>query len=295
MPRFDLSDRVKLRLSGSDRVRFLNGQVTNDVRKANANLSMAACVLSAKGKMDALIFIGAGDDALFVDADPELNETLAPRLDRYLIADDVVIEDVTEDFSLFHVTGETAPALPNDVHWRRGKRFGTAGWDLLVAAEEHERIWQLLAVAEPFCGAAEAERWRIEQGVPRWGRELTPQIIPVEADLEGDAIDYAKGCYIGQEVISRMKMSGKVNKRLCGLVSVEREALLPGMRLFTTADGKEVGSLTSATRSDRLGKEIGLAYVKRGFNEVGTRLSARMQEDKAATAVAVEVVTLPFA
>ena len=114
MPLFDLSDRVKLRLTGSDRVRFLNGQVTNDVRKASANLSLAACVLSAKGKMDALIFIGAGEDHLFVDGDPELKDVLAARLDRYLIADDVVIEDVTEDFSLFHVTGETAPVLPNE-------------------------------------------------------------------------------------------------------------------------------------------------------------------------------------
>ena len=295
MPLFDLSDRVKLRLTGSDRVRFLNGQMTNDVRKANADFSMAACVLSAKGKMDALIFVGAGNEDLFLDADPELKETLAARLERYLIADDVVIEEVTEDFALFHVTGETAPTLPNDAHWRRGKRFGTAGWDLLVAAAARESMRQLLGAEETICDAAEAERWRIEQGVPRWGRELTQEIIPVEANLEGDAIDYAKGCYIGQEVISRMKISGQTNKRLCGLVSVEGATLAPGMRLFATKNDKEVGWITSATRSDSLGKEIALGYVKRGSNEVGTRLSARMLENKAATAVAVEVVTLPFA
>lgn len=291
MPRFDLSARLKLRLTGSDRVRFLNGQVTNDVRKANANLSMTACVLSAKGKMDALIFIGAGEDELLVDADPELKETLAARLDRYLIADDVAIEDVSKNFSLFHVTGESAPALPNDAHWRRGKRFGTAGWDLFVPAAEHERTRQLLAAEEPMFSPEEAERWRIEQGVPRWGRELTPQIIPVEANLAGDAIDYAKGCYIGQEVISRMKMSGQTNKRLCGLISVEGVALAPEMRLFTIEGGKEVGRLTSATRSDRLGKEIALGYVKRGANEIGTRLTARTADDAATD---VEVVGLPF-
>ena len=295
MPLFDLSDRVKLRLTGSDRVRFLNGQMTNDVRKANADFSMAACVLSAKGKMDALIFVSAGNEDLFLDADPELNETLVARLERYLIADDVAIEDITKDFALFHATGETAPTLPNDAHWRRGKRFGTAGWDLLVAAAERESTRQLLGAEEAICDAAEAERWRIEQGVPRWGRELTQEIIPVEANLEGDAIDYAKGCYIGQEVISRMKISGQTNKRLCGLVSVERATLAPGMRLFATKNDKEVGWITSATRSDSLGKEIALGYVKRGSNEVGTRLSARMLENKAATAVAVEVVTLPFA
>ena len=290
MPCFDLSDRVKLRLTGSDRVRFLNGQVTNDVRKANANLSMAACVLSAKGKMDALIFIGAGEDNLLVDADPELKETLAARLDRYLIADEVVIEDVTEDFVLFHVTGETAPVLPDEAHWRRGRRFGCAGWDLLVAAEEKGRVSQWLATAGPLCDPAEAERWRIEQGVPRWGRELTPQIIPVEANLEGDAIDYAKGCYIGQEVISRMKISGQTNKRLCGLVSAEGAALSPGLLLRSEA-GKEVGMVTSATHSVRLGKEIALGYVKRGANAAGTHLAARTA---AGATIAVEVVELPF-
>lgn len=294
MPLLDLSARVKLRLTGSDRVRFLNGQVTNDVRKATANLSIAACVLSAKGKMDALIFIGAGEDALLVDVDPELKETLAARLDRYLIADDVMIEDVTEDFAFFHVTGETAPALPNDIQWRRGKRFGTAGWDLFVEAAEHDRLRELLASHESICDADCGERLRIERGVPRWGRELTNQIIPVEANLEDDAIDYAKGCYIGQEVISRMKMSGQTNKRLCGLVSVDGSALSPAMRLFATEGDKEVGWITSATRSDRLGKEIALGFAKRGSNEVATRLRARTAGAAAAIEVEVEVVDLPF-
>ena len=128
---------------------------------------------------------------------------------------------------------------------------------------------------------AVAERWRIEQGVPRWGRELTPEIIPLEANLEEDTIDYAKGCYIGQEVISRMKKSGQTNKRLCGLISVEGTPLSSGMRLFATDDGKEVGQITSATRSDRLGKEIALGFVKRGSNEIGTRLSAHTADGAA--------------
>ena len=267
---FDLSDRVKLRLTGSDRIRYLNGQVTNDVRKANPNLSMAACVLNAKGKMDALVFVAGDEEELRLDADPELRETLAPRLERYIIADDVTIEDISDACALFHVTGETAPDLPNEGHWRRGKRFGVAGWDLSVAAAEHDRILQLLAAREPLCDAEAAEQFRIEQGAARWGRELTDQIIPVEAHLENDAIDYAKGCYIGQEVISRMKISGQTNKRLCGLVSLGGEPLEAGARLRARETEKDAGWITSATRSDRLGKEIGLGYVKRGFNEPGS-------------------------
>ncbi|MGI8431487.1 MAG: YgfZ/GcvT domain-containing protein [Chthoniobacterales bacterium] len=282
---FDLSARTKLRLTGGDRVRYLNGQVTNDVRKANPNLSMMACVLTAKGKTDGLVFITADEDDLLLDADPDLRESLPARLERYIIADDVTLEDVTDDFALFHVLDETAPSSPNDAHWRRGKRFGSAGWDLLVPAAEHDRVLQTLAATDTLVSDAEAERFRIEQGVPRGGRELTGEIIPVEANLEADAIDYAKGCYIGQEVISRMKMSGKTNKGLRGLLSLENTALAPGMKLFDSVSGKEVGRITSATRSERLGQEIALAFVKSGFNKPGTKLMAQGW---------VEVVELPF-
>lgn len=286
MPLVDLSARAKFRLTGSDRARFLNGQVTNDVRKANPNLSMPACVLNAKGKTDALIFMSAGAEELWIDADAEQRESLVQRLERYIIADDVTIEDVTEEFSLFHVTGESAPALPNDAHWRRAKRFGMAGWDLVVVATVHDLLLQSLSANEPLLDAEGAERLRIERGIPRWGLELTDQIIPVEANLADDAIDYAKGCYIGQEVISRMKMSGQMSKRLCGLVSLDGSPLTPATRLLAPEDAKDVGWITSATRSDRLGKEIALGYVKRGFNQPGTKLSAAEHP--------VEVVELPL-
>lgn len=293
MPLFDLSDRVKIRLTGSDRVRFLNGQVTNDVRKASSNLSLPACVLNTKGKIDAFVFISAGAEELFLDGDPELAETLAQRLDRYVIADDVVVAEVTAEFSLFHIIGKPEPTLPNNGNWRRGKRFGTAGWDLVVPAPDHDRVLQLLVAHYPLCDTDCAEQLRIEQGIPRWGRELTNEIIPVEANLADEAIDYAKGCYIGQEVISRMKMSGQTNKRLRGLISVSGASLAAGMRLTRHEANKEVGWVTSALRSSRLGKEIALGYVKRGHNEIGTGLFARQDED-ASTALEVEVTGLPF-
>ncbi len=283
---FDLSARTKLRLTGADRIRYLNGQVTNDVRKANANLAMAACVLSAKGKIDALVFIAAGDGDLLLDADEELREALPARLERYIIADEVTLEDVTDQFALFHLLGEEAPVSPNESwHWRRSRRFGQPGWDLLVATAEHDRVRQALAAQNALCDAEGAEQFRIEQGVPRWGRELTDQIIPVEANLEAIAIDYAKGCYIGQEVISRMKMSGQTNKRLCGLVSRDGAPLRPDDRLTDPVTGKDAGWITSAARSESLGQEIALGFVKRGFNKPGTELRAPGP---------VEVVALPF-
>ena len=138
------------------------------------------------------------------------------------------------------------------------------------------------ASAFVFCDEECAELLRIEQGIPRWGRELTDQIIPTEANLEATSIDYAKGCYIGQEVISRIKMSGQTNKRLCGLVSLSGTPLRPGMRLAAAGDeGKEAGWITSAVRSPRLEKEIALGYVKRGFNAAGSRLHALPPENSA--------------
>src|SRR5204863_6623981 len=96
-----------------------------------------------------------------------------------------------------------------------------------------------------ICDEDCAQRLRIERGIPRWGRELTPEIIPVEANLEQRCIDYDKGCYIGQETISRMKMSGQRNKQLCGVISSEPAALVPEMRLTARLDQKDAGWITS--------------------------------------------------
>src|SRR5215470_14959578 len=102
----DLSARAKLRVTGADRLRFLNGQITNDLRKANETSAIEACVLNAKGKYDAHIFISVSGECFLVDAEPELRETLKIRLERYVIADDVQIEDITDQFSLFHLLSQ---------------------------------------------------------------------------------------------------------------------------------------------------------------------------------------------
>ena len=110
----DLSARAKLRVTGADRFRFLNGQITNDLRKASETAAIEACVLNAKGKMNAHIFIVAIGESFLIDAEPELRETLRARLERYVIADDVQIDDVTDEFSLFHVLTEEPPALASE-------------------------------------------------------------------------------------------------------------------------------------------------------------------------------------
>ena len=107
----DLSGRAKFRITGADRLRFLNGQITNDLRKASETSAIEACILNAKGKTDAHIYISASGSSFLVDAAADLRETLKVRLERYVIADDVQIEDVTDQFSLFHVLSQQSPAL----------------------------------------------------------------------------------------------------------------------------------------------------------------------------------------
>ncbi len=292
----DLSKRAKFRVGGADRVRFLNGQITNDLRKANETSAVEACILNAKGKTDAHIFVTASGESFLVDAAIDLREKLKLRLDRYVIADDVQIEDVADQFSLFHVLSQQAPAVEAG-QIISVRRFAEPGWDIWIDAAQHDALLQELSSRWTLCDSDAAEVMRIEQGIPRWGRELTEEIIPIEANLEQRTIDYQKGCYIGQEVISRMKMSGQTNKRLCGLVSLDNIPLQSGMKLVSpSAPGKEVGWLTSATRSKT--QEIALGYMKRGFNSDGTKLGAVKGGDlgsEASQPIPVKVVSLPFA
>jgi tRNA-modifying protein YgfZ len=286
---FDLSTRVKLRVTGADRVRFLNGQITNDIRNATEISAVEACVLTAKGKIDAHVFVHAETESFFLDADPGLQSSLQERLERYIIADDVEIADVSAQLSIFHVINRDAPAISASAKIISTNRFGAAGYDIWCDANQRDRIHAELTKAFQFCNDDCTERLRIEQGIPRWGRELTGDIIPVEADLERRCIDYEKGCYIGQEVISRMKMSGQRNKQLCGLISLNNTALTPGMHLVAS-DGKDAGWITSATQSQE--RQIALGFVKRGFNSVGSRIEAVSAENARHP---VEVVDLPLA
>ena len=286
---FDLSARIKLRVSGADRVRFLNGQLTNDIRKASETKAIEACVLNAKGKMDGHLFAHVDNDSFLLDADPALQSSLQTRLEKYVIADDVTIEDVTQRLSIFHVIGASAK-ISVATHSIETDRFGEPGHDIWGSAADYDRVETELRNEFKFCDEKCAEILRIEQGIPRWGYELTNEIIPVEANLEQRCIDYEKGCYIGQEVISRMKMSGQRNKQLCGLVSFNDSPLAAGMKLFSTeTEKKEIGWVTSASRSGD--REIALAYVKRGFNSIGSKVEAISAE---AGVVPAQVVDLPF-
>lgn len=292
---FDFSARTKLRVAGNDRLRFLNGQATAAVGQATASRAVEACFLDAKGKMTAHAFLFAAPECIFIDADAALREILPQRLERYIIADDVSVEEASNRLSILHVLTETAPRMAAANWTVSARRFAQPGWDLWIDSANHEEASAQLAEIFSFCDAECAEVLRIEQGIPRWGHELTNEIIPIEANLEERAIDYEKGCYVGQEVISRMKISGQRNKRLCGLISVEDRPLSPGWNLVAApGETKNAGWITSAVRSEELGREIALGYVRRGFDEVGKNLWALAAHDPGARSGQVVVVDLPF-
>ena len=268
----DLSDRVKLRLTGADRVRYLNGQVTANVQKLTPGSAMPACVTTAKGKLCAEIVISAAEDALYIDAETTLRDSLPARLERYVVADDAVFADVTEEWRLLHFLPSANESIESVLRTgfdryehRQMRRFGRDGVDLLLPAKEASELLALLrnehvALDEPLL-----ESLRIEAGIPRWGRELDENTLPPEAGLDRTHIDYAKGCYIGQEVISRIKSVGHVNRRLAGFVAAEKDALQPGLSLFAPGGGAaEIGTLTSAAWSFALEKTVALGYLKRG-------------------------------
>jgi tRNA-modifying protein YgfZ len=283
---FDLSARAKLRVTGDDRIRFLNGQTTNDVRRTGAEATLESCVLNAKGHLDAHVFLSATPNDIWIDADQALREQLKVRLERYVIADDVTIEDVTDQFALFHLLADSEAKISGAKFCLRSRRLGIDGWDLWVGAPRAEAMKSALTSDYRAMDESEWETLRIENGIPRWGRELTPAIIPPEANLAAHAIDYEKGCYIGQEVISRMKMSGQTRQRLCGVTS--EKALAPGMELH--AGTKVVGHLTSAVFSKRMNAHIALAMIKRGYTETGTSL-VTLTDDRP---INIKVVALPF-
>jgi tRNA-modifying protein YgfZ len=287
----DLSDRAKLRVTGPDRIRFLNGQLTNDIANLQPGISVYACALSAKGKLCGNLLVTPLHDALLLDYESALRDSIPQRLEKYLIADEVELEDVTEQFALFHVVGVTLPdAILPEGTVTTSNRFAIDGKDLLLPAELKNVAPKL--VNETSLTDAELERFRIEQGIPRWGFELSEEVIPNEAGLDERAISYTKGCYLGQEIISRIKSLGHVNRHLRGVCLLKGSDLAPGDKLVTE-DGKQIGTVTSTDRSERLGGWIGLAYFRRGFEAPGTVYSVSRSATSSLIGSA-EVRSLPF-
>jgi folate-binding protein YgfZ len=264
---FVLSPRALWRLTGPDGARYLNGQVTSDVASLKDGQASYAAVCTAKGRMDGDAHIAVHGAEFYLDAESGLREGLGARLEKYLIADDAVLEDVTDLRKLSHVFGATPPPAPERGFVISHARFGLPGHD--VWSEGPEAL-----IAGESVEADIIETLRLEHGLPRWGAELTTNTLPPEAGPAMlEAISYTKGCYVGQETIARLKSVGHVNRTLVFLQSGSASFPPPQTRLMQ--GDREAGVVTSSGFSPRLGKGIALAYVQRQAAGEGTVLQAK--------------------
>ncbi len=244
--------RSRLRVTDVDRVEFLHGQCTNDIRRLRAGESCYATFLNAKGKMRGEGQVICLDDSFLL----EVNPGLGPSLEKFIITEDVTIEDVSASMNEWLVMGERPS---NPLTFRHPLGWGVIGEQTMTAT----------------IGSEELEVLRIEAGVPKWGADMDENTIPNEAGLEARAISYDKGCYIGQETIARIKTYGHVNRRLVQMVIAGESVPARGDKIL--AEGREVGEVTSAVCSLRLGKPLALGYVRRQFAVTGTKLNWKQE------------------
>ena len=250
----NLSPRAKFQLRGADRVRYLNGQVTNNAHLATDQKTVYACVTDANGRIAGDVFIHSAGDTLLLDSAVDLREPLAQRLDRYIVADDVELTDVTEDWQLWHAFGgsENSEAPAGALN---SNRFGANGFDLWLPTAAAAPAFE----PKPVLSDEDAETWRILQKVPRWPNELNADTFPPEAGLMDRAMDFAKGCYIGQEILSRIKTTGKMPREMIAFATDGEVSV--GDEIHTD---KVVGKVTSAARHPVTGQSIGLGMVRQG-------------------------------
>jgi folate-binding protein YgfZ len=260
--RIDLGTPAVIAFRGPDAVRFLNGQVTQDVRRlSGSGISLSSCVTDAKGKLQFRVDLTEGaDGALWVSGRAEWAEALEARLTRYLIADDVEAVDLTGKWRCVHFTGLVAD-VPDGVMARTAHRYGHSGVDWWIP----EGMQVELPAGIPSLDGDALEAMRISVGVPAWGVELLEGMLPPEARLDETDISYHKGCYIGQEVISRVKSAGKVNKRLARFTIAAD--VMAEVGLLVDSAGVASGQLTSISPLVDGDVRAALGYVKRGAEE----------------------------
>ena len=314
----DLSYRSRLCVLGADRVKFLHGQVTNNVKDLPTGEGCYAALVSAKGKIQSDLHIYILENEILLEFEPGLASAAQERLEKYIIAEDAQVVDVSAHYGLWSVQGPKAAALVTRLPWNfalpekpnalakvddaalgeiyvmNRARTGSRGYDLFVPIAAMQAVADQLVTAAKntgsrFCGWQALETARIEAGIPRFGADMDETNLASEV-LDTAAISYSKGCYIGQEVIARVRTYGQVAKALRGLRLPDNLRALPvkGDKLFLGE--KEVGYITSTVASPKLKANIALGYVRREANEIGTELLLQISPDK----VPVKVVPVPF-
>ncbi len=307
----DRSDLGYLTASGGDAQRFLQGMVTNDVAALAPDQGTYAVHLTTQGHIVADFYLLAMPDHFLLETARNRVEPLRAGLERYIVADDVEVADRSDQFAALSVEGPAAGRLltATGAATLPGKEFnhtwvqlgapvlvvrlsetGEEGYRLIFLVEYAQNVWDALtaqqqAVTWKPVGHAALNILRTEAGLPWYGIDMDERTLPPEAGLEQRALSYTKGCYIGQEIIERIRSRGHVNRRLTGLLLSGESLPATGAKLFS--NDKSVGTVTTTVHSPTLKRAIGLGYVRREHLEPGTRL--RLESGGTA-----EVAELPF-
>ena len=296
----DRSDRGRIVVSGTDRASYLQGLLTNDVVALKAGEGCYAAYLTAQGRMIADLLVYELGDVMLLTMAGEVKDAVLARLDQFIFSEDVQLGDVTETFAQRAVVGPDAAqvtatllgavsadalrALPEHgnlrTEWGGGvivaqvTDTGEPGYDLFVDRARLPALVAALGAAGVVeVDAATADALRIEAGVPLFHRDMDENTIPLEANIESRAISFTKGCYVGQEVVIRVlhRGHGRVARKLVGLLVDGAD--VPARGAAIRSGDREIGAVTSSTRSPALGRPIALGYVQRDFVEPGTAVT----------------------
>jgi folate-binding protein YgfZ len=282
----DLSARGKIKLTGEDRARLLHAMTTNHIQQLTPDTGCYAFFLNDKGRVLADANVLCRPDYFLLDVEQETRQPLYEHLDRFIIADDVTLEDATDGTATIAVEGPQAARVMEGVVQRAGApipegEYSSADWgDALIArlsstgspgffifspASEKQALIARLEDAGAEPADAEASRVvRLEHGKPRYSEDISDRFLAQEAN-QPHALHFSKGCYLGQEIVERVRSRGQIHRVLVPLILETAEPPAPGAKLQIAKSQSEAASaaeITSAAYSPALGKVVALAYVR---------------------------------
>jgi aminomethyltransferase len=288
---YDMSWQAKLVLTGEDRVRWLNGMVTNNVRDLAVGHGVYSFLLTAQGRIVADLVTYNRGDYLLITSDRSQIQAITEMFDRYIIMDDVEIADISGKLSsvglggpkaaeVLHKAGidvsQFAQGELSDIVWReigitvaRGTHPNWETYDVWFAAEHAASIWDaLIAAGATPVGSQALEWYRITRGVPRYGIDLSQRDLPQETEQK-HALSFTKGCYIGQEIVERIRARAILHRTFTGF-ALNGEPPATGTKI--TEGDRNIGEITSSARMPFPGGErtVALGYLRREFEKPGT-------------------------
>lgn len=260
--------RGRIRVSGSEATMFLNGLITNDIKNATENSWLPAVFPTVQGRLIGAVRILRSDSGFLIDTESASHEAVLKTISRFTMAGDFQVSDVSDEIALLSVQGKRAGEVIQTVDGVviRATHTGEDGYDVLTTDPLSEK---LVAAGAQIVSPETFEVLRIEAGIARHGKDMDETNVVLETNLD-DAVSYTKGCYVGQEIIVRIKHRGHVAKKLTGL-KFEADVQEP---VITSEDGKEIGRITSSTYSPKLESHIALGYVRYEYLAAGTKVKA---------------------